>query len=59
MLSALPRSLLMGEDAQLPRRRQVLLTAFCLVSTLLVALGFPTAAEKMFAGKQAASCMHA
>jgi hypothetical protein len=49
----------MGEDAQLPLRRQVLLTAFCLVSTLLVALGFPTAAEKMFAGKQAALCMHA
>lgn len=39
----------------MPRGRQVALTGACLLSSLLLALAFPTSAEKMFAGKRPGS----
>jgi hypothetical protein len=45
-------SLLIEEGSTMLRARQVLLTAACLLSSLLLAMAFPTQAEKMFAGER-------
>ncbi|KAI3429787.1 hypothetical protein D9Q98_010100 [Chlorella vulgaris] len=42
-------NLLIEEGSTMLRGRQVLLTAACLLSSLLLAMAFPTQAEKMFA----------
>ncbi len=52
-------SLLIEKDAAMPRGRQVLLTGVSLLSSLLLALAFPTSAEKMFAGKDPETCWSA
>ena len=40
-------SLFWGDDAQVPRQEQIALTAGCVVAPLLVALPWPTEAEKV------------
>lgn len=49
LLLPAPCSLLLGEDAPRPRSRQIGLTAAVVLSSLAVALAFPSAAEKFFA----------
>jgi hypothetical protein len=50
------RRLLAGEGGALPRSRQLWLTVASLASSLALALVYPTASEKMFAGQNTGRC---